>query len=107
MNRVGFSGIGNVSAVIISREGVQSLVSHNGIVGHEMRRAAEFVYGFPPGATLLMMSDGVSTQARPESRPGLMLRHPALIAGVVFRDYARGRDDATVLAWRAPVGSSR
>jgi hypothetical protein len=29
-----------------------------------------------------------------------MQRHPALIAGVLYRDFSRGRDDITVIAAR-------
>ena len=29
--------------------------------------------------------------------PGLALRHPAVIAAVLLRDFDRGRDDATVV----------
>jgi anti-sigma regulatory factor (Ser/Thr protein kinase) len=97
-----FVGIGNVAGSIIGPDGSKSLVSHNGTVGHEMRRAAEFVYPFPVGSTLLLMTDGISTQARLDAYPGLMQRHPALIAGVLYRDFFRGRDDATVLVVRPP-----
>jgi hypothetical protein len=32
-----------------------------------------------------------------ESYPGLMTAHPALLAGVIYRDFARDQDDATVI----------
>ena len=35
-----------------------------------------------------------------ESYPGLLVRHPALLAGVLFRDFARPRDDATAIVVR-------
>jgi anti-sigma regulatory factor (Ser/Thr protein kinase) len=95
-----FVGVGNIAGSIIGPDGSKSLVSHNGTVGHEMRRTAEFVYPFPFGSTLLLMTDGISTQARLDAYPGLVQRHPALIAGVLYRDFFRGRDDATVLVVR-------
>jgi hypothetical protein len=35
-----------------------------------------------------------------DAYPGLLARHPALMAGVLFRDFARERDDATALVLR-------
>jgi hypothetical protein len=32
-----------------------------------------------------------------ESYPGLMSRHPSVIAGVLWRDHRRGNDDSTVV----------
>jgi hypothetical protein len=33
-----------------------------------------------------------------EQYPGLITRHPALVAGMLYRDFRRGRDDVTVVA---------
>jgi anti-sigma regulatory factor (Ser/Thr protein kinase) len=95
-----FAGVGNVAATIVMPGESRSLVSHNGTVGHEMRRVTEFAYTIPNGALLIMMSDGVSTHARLDNYPGLWARHPALVAGVLYRDFTRGRDDATLLVAR-------
>jgi len=46
---------------------------------------------------LLMYSDGISTHAGLEAHPGLALRDPGLIAGVLYRDFSRRNDDATVV----------
>ena len=35
------------------------------------------------------------------SAPGLIGAHPSLIAGVIYRDFTRVRDDATVVVVRA------
>jgi hypothetical protein len=47
-----------------------------------------------------MHSDGLGTRWDLRTYPALMQRHPALVAGVLFRDFWRGRDDVTVLAAR-------
>jgi hypothetical protein len=44
-----------------------------------------------------MHSDGLGTQWRLERYPGLIQKHPSLIAGVLYRDFNRERDDVTVL----------
>ena len=70
----------------------------NGIAGHSAERFQEFVYPCEgPGLVLVMHSDGLSTNWSFDRYTGLMARHPALIAAVLYRDAGRSRDDATVL----------
>jgi len=99
-----FAGVGNISGVIID-EGRRSLVSHNGIVGHNMRKVQEFALPFAVGAVCIMHSDGVQTQWDLDKYPGLGGCSPALIAGVLMRDHIRGRDDAMVLVVRRLAGA--
>ena len=47
-----------------------------------------------------MHSDGLTTHWTLERLPGLAARHPSLIAGVLYRDFKRGRDDVTVVVAR-------
>ena len=49
---------------------------------------------------LVMHSDGVSARWSLERYPGLAVRDPSLVAGVLYRDFCRGSDDATVVAVR-------
>ena len=95
-----FAGIGNISGSIISGDGARSLASHNGTAGVALRSVHEFTYPWPADACLVMHSDGILTRARVDAYPGLATHHPALVAGILFRDFNRGRDDATVLALR-------
>ncbi len=97
---VRYAGVGNIAGVVIHAGEHRSMISHNGIVGHEMRRAQSFVYAWPEGALLLMHSDGIGTRWSLDRYPGLAMRDPALVAGVLYRDFCRGTDDATVLAAR-------
>ena len=97
---VRFAGVGNISGSVFSPAGSYSMVSHNGTVGHEVRKIQEFVYQWPQGGLLVMHSDGLSTQWRLDRYPGLITRHPTLISGVLYRDFYRGRDDVTVLVAR-------
>jgi hypothetical protein len=48
-------------------------------------------------------SDGISSRWQADRYPGLLARHPSLIAGVLFRDGRRERDDATVLVLRDTI----
>jgi hypothetical protein len=95
-----FAGIGNIGAWAYDGKGRRALVSHNGIVGHNMRKVQQFVAPFPPGALCIMHSDGVQTQWDLGAYPGLETRHPALVAAILMRDFIRRRDDAMVLAVR-------
>ena len=103
---VRFAGVGNIAGSIVGRDGTKSMASHNGTVGHSMTKVQEFSYAYPADACVIMHSDGIQTRWRLDAYPGLQLRHPALVAGVLHRDFLRGRDDATVLALRTrPVQS--
>ncbi|HET7551052.1 MAG TPA: SpoIIE family protein phosphatase, partial [Gemmatimonadaceae bacterium] len=95
-----FAGIGNISGTIVARGESKSLTSYNGTVGLALRKVQELTYPWPDGAYLVMHSDGITSRARPDAYPGLIERHPAIVAGVIFRDFYRGRDDATVLVIR-------
>ena len=44
-----------------------------------------------------MHSDGLTGRWSLGDYPGLLRRHPAVIAGVLYRDSLRGRDDATIV----------
>jgi anti-sigma regulatory factor (Ser/Thr protein kinase) len=92
-----FAGIGNIAVCVLSGEQCKHVVSHNGIVGHNMRKVQEFRHEFPDDALLMMHSDGLSKQWDLSAYPGLQRCHPSLIAGVLYRDFSRGRDDVTIL----------
>ena len=99
---VTFAGVGNIAGAILANGSTRSAVSTGGIVGHEFRRPHEFEYPWPEGAALVMHSDGLQSQWKLDPYPGLAQAHPALIAGVLIRDYSRPRDDVTVLVLREP-----
>lgn len=95
-----YSGVGNISAAVISGDKTRSMVSHNGTLGHTEGRVQEFQYPWPERALLVMHSDGLSARWNLDRYPGLAAKHPQLIAGVLYRDFRRERDDATVLVAR-------
>lgn len=101
---VDYAGIGNIASSLLGGTGGRGLPSQNGTVGAAMRReVAAIPYEWPPHGVLLMHSDGVTSRWSLDGYPGLLVRHPAVIAAVVLRDFIRGRDDATVVAVsRAP-----
>jgi anti-sigma regulatory factor (Ser/Thr protein kinase) len=97
---VRFVGIGNIAGTLVSDGGVRRMVSHNGTAGHVAPRIREFTYPFTGKPLVILHSDGLSTKWGLADYPGLAASHPSLIAGVLFRDHRRGRDDATVVVMR-------
>lgn len=95
--KVRYSGIGNIAGAIFQGEFSRSMISHNGIVGHQSPRVQEFSYEWPASGLLVMNSDGLVTNWRMNQYPGLTQKDPALIAAVLYRDFSRGRDDVAVL----------
>lgn len=65
-----------------------------------MRKIQPYTYSWLPGGLLVMHSDGLGMQWRIERYPGLINKHPSLIAGILYRDFQRGRDDVIVLVAR-------
>lgn len=95
--QVTFVGVGNIAGAVLTANGNQHTVSHNGTVGHVMRRVQPFTYAWAPDALLVLHSDGLSARWDLNAYPGLRTRHVSLIAGVLYRDFKRDRDDVTVL----------
>jgi anti-sigma regulatory factor (Ser/Thr protein kinase) len=104
-----FCGVGNISGVILSPDEARStsLVSHNGTVGHTIRKVQEFVYPWSHDSLLIMHSDGLATHWNLDRYPGLTAQHPSLISGVLYRGFSRKRDDVTVLVGRERRASAR
>jgi len=102
LRQLRFAGVGNIGACIVDGGPRRQLVSHNGIVGHNMRKVQEFTLPCAPGALVILASDGITTQWDLDQYPGLVACDPSIIAAVLLRDFARGRDDASVLVQRCP-----
>ncbi|MBI2216235.1 MAG: anti-sigma regulatory factor [Candidatus Rokubacteria bacterium] len=94
------AGIGNIAGSVITPSAVRRMVSHNGIAGHEARRIGEFTYPWSDDAVLVLHSDGLNTHWDLDRYPGLTARRPSLVAGVLYRDFRRRRDDVAVLVVR-------
>ena len=98
--RVRFAGVGNVAAVVEHAGERRHLVSHHGTLGRGAPQIQAFEADLPEDAVLVLHSDGINTRWKLDDYPGLALRHPGVVAGVLHRDFRRGRDDATVLVVR-------
>lgn len=92
-----FAGVGNIGASIVAPGTSRGLASHNGTVGHHLHRVQEFSFPWNPQSILIMHSDGLNTRWDLKSYPGIWTKHPAILAGMLYRDFSRERDDVTVL----------
>lgn len=94
---VRYCGTGNVAGAVYTDGTLRSMISHNGIVGHELRKLQEFSYAWTENSLLILHSDGIGTRWTLEKYPGLPTRYPSVISSIIYRDYKRGNDDATVV----------
>jgi anti-sigma regulatory factor (Ser/Thr protein kinase) len=95
-----FTGIGNVMGAVVSGTTIKRTVSLAGTAGHAARRIQEFEYPMRARDLFVLCSDGIATGWSLDGYPGLAEAHPTLVAGVIYRDFARVRDDATALVVR-------
>jgi anti-sigma regulatory factor (Ser/Thr protein kinase) len=98
--KISFVGVGNIGGGVISRAGCKQFLSLPGIVGMQMHKVQTFDYAWPVDSLLVMVSDGISTQWSLSGYRDLSGCDPLLIAGLLYRDFTRGRDDVTVVVAR-------
>ncbi|MGZ8938955.1 MAG: SpoIIE family protein phosphatase [Limisphaerales bacterium] len=92
-----YVAVGNIDSRICTATDCRGCGTQNGTAGVRMPALSEFEYAIPPGAVLVMHSDGLSSRWTFNNYPGLSMQTPGVIAGLLFRDFARKRDDATIL----------
>jgi anti-sigma regulatory factor (Ser/Thr protein kinase) len=98
---VKYSGLGNIGAIVVTPERTRiNMASQNGTAGHAARRIIEFSYPFRSGSTLVMFTDGMTQKFDVAAYARLWSHDPAVVAGVLYRDCSRGRDDVTVVVAR-------
>jgi len=106
--RLTFAGAGNIAAQIYAGARLtQHLVSANGTAGHQIQQVREFTYSWPDNGLLVLHSDGLTSATSVAAYPDAAYRDPSLIAGLLYRDFCRGNDDATVLVARRSQNGSQ
>lgn len=101
-DRVTYAGVGNITGYLVDFDRSQGLVSHNGTLGMHQRHAQQMELPVNASDLLVMHSDGVSARWDLRSKADLLRAHPAIIAGALYRDHGRNRDDATVVVVPIP-----
>lgn len=98
--RVTFAGLGNVTGGIVDDDRVRRFTPLNGTVGTQLPRLQSFDHAVEPGALVVLHSDGLGSKWDLARYPGLLRKPAAIIAGALYRDAHRDRDDATVVVLR-------
>ncbi|HZX80007.1 MAG TPA: ATP-binding protein, partial [Lysobacter sp.] len=91
------AGVGNVAVSLVGLEAGRGLASQNGTLGGICPAVREQRVEVADRTLVVMHSDGLSARWSVQAYPGLRSRHPQVVAGTLFRDAHRTRDDATVL----------
>jgi len=94
---VRYCGIGNISGRIVSTKEERKLITFNGTLGMGANKIRELTYPWSENSLLIMHSDGLTARWHAENYPGLWIKHPVLIAGVLYRDHHRPKDDSVVV----------
>ncbi len=98
---VSYASVGNISGALLGLGQSRGLPFQNGTLGVQSARKLECAsYPWPDRGLLVLHSDGLTNRWSVAKYPGLQARHPAVVAGVLYRDHVRGRDDATVVVAR-------
>jgi anti-sigma regulatory factor (Ser/Thr protein kinase) len=92
-----FAGLGNIAAVILAEGTRRSMISVPGIAGHQARAIRQFEYTAPPGAAVILHSDGISSRWEAGVLPGLNARDPLVVGAMLLAEAGTRRDDAGVL----------
>ena len=92
-----FAGLGNIAAAILAEGTRRSMISVPGIAGHQARAIRQFEYTAPPGAAIILHSDGISSRWEAGVLPGLNARDPLVVGAMLLAEAGTRRDDAGVL----------
>jgi anti-sigma regulatory factor (Ser/Thr protein kinase) len=90
---VRFTGLGEVGATLIADGRITRIASAAG--------AWDACHAYAANPLVVLQSSGLAARWDMAHYPELAAQHPALLAGVLLRDFRRGREDASVVVVRA------
>jgi len=94
-------GVGNIAIRSVHGIEQKTLMSYNGIIGHNIPKTLKDHE--TPGEevqVLIMCSDGIRTKFDMWKYPGLLKQDLSIVAAVIFKDFARYTDDMAVVLVR-------
>lgn len=92
------SGVGNISARWMGHTGTRNHVSYNGIIGYNIPTTMnDSVVSLDEYPQLIACSDGIKSRWDLARFPMIGQHHGMIIASALFKEFARGTDDTSVL----------
>ncbi|PSR56864.1 stage II sporulation protein E [Adhaeribacter arboris] len=102
-NAFTYCGIGNIAGRLISAEGSKSIISYNGIVGHNIPNTLhDHHLPWNNSYVFVLHSDGLKSRWELARHPDLLKHDPSVIAAVLYKEGTRKTDDTLVI-----VGKTR
>lgn len=96
------AGVGNISASLVTSHGSRGIASQNGTLGHYMHNTQEYQLPWSADSVLVMHSDGISSRWDLREFRGIWSHDASVIAGMLYRDFAKEKDDVTALVAKNP-----
>ena len=81
---------------------MRHMISQFGTVGHRISRIHELQFPWRRGTHVVVHTDGVKGGWSLGEYPGIARCHPMILAGLLWRDHAREKDDATAVVVGRP-----
>jgi anti-sigma regulatory factor (Ser/Thr protein kinase) len=104
-NTVTYCGVGNIAGRVIAEANSNSIISYNGILGHNIPNSMHnHVVPWQNNSLLILHSDGLKNKWDLTRYKDLLRHDPTTIAAVLYKDYNRGTDDILVLVARTQPG---
>lgn len=97
-----YCGVGNIAGRLITpADPVKSLISYNGIVGHNIPGSLNnHQIPWPQNCLLVMHSDGIKSKWDISRYRELFRQDTSLVAAMIYKYFNRGSDDSLVLVCR-------
>jgi anti-sigma regulatory factor (Ser/Thr protein kinase)/serine/threonine protein phosphatase PrpC len=94
------AGVGNVSTRLLHNGESKSFGCDNGTLGTGVVRINEFKHSWRDGGLLVIHSDGIKSRWTLDDYPGAIRKPSGVVTALIYRDYRRKEDDATVVVVR-------
>ena len=97
--RVVYAGTGNTAARRFGTADTR-LVSHDGVLGQNMRTPRPQTLNLEPGDLLVLYTDGVKDRFTSDDYPGVFSHPPKEVVQNIVKRFGKNHDDAACIAVR-------
>ncbi|RDC58752.1 SpoIIE family protein phosphatase [Adhaeribacter pallidiroseus] len=100
-NTLTYCGVGNIAGRVLASDGAKSVMSYNGIVGHNLPNTInDHQIVWNNTQILILHSDGLKSRWDLTKYPDLLQHDTSIIAAVIYKEFTRKTDDTLVLVGR-------